>query len=133
MAGMTERKTPPMHFIDTGFISRLDTLSETDANAAPHGVVKLDDAGVVQLYNQWESEMAGLPAAAVVGKNFFVEVAPCTNNPLFAGRFEEIVAGRAREVAFDYTFSFRLRPKKVSIVLYRHLPGPTNWIFVALR
>lgn len=117
-------------FVDPAFLACLGDLSAEGAMELPHGVVKLDDAGLVQIYNRWESEMAGVPIAAALGKNFFTELAPCTKNRLFHGRFEDGVRSGDLDVSFDYTFTYRMRPAAVAVHLYRHRASATNWILL---
>jgi photoactive yellow protein len=118
-------------FVSTGFLESLDHLTQEQADRVPFGVVRLDDNGVVQLYNAWESEMAGVSIDRSVGRNFFTEVAPCTNNRLFFGRFADGVVRRTLDVEFNYTFTYRMRPTNVTIRLYRAGAASSNWVFVA--
>jgi photoactive yellow protein len=122
-----------MSFVEPSLMSSLDVLSRDQANAIPYGVVRVDDAGVVQLYNRWESEMAGVAVATAEGKNFFTQVAPCTNNRLFFGRFKDGVAKGELDAEFNYTFTYKMRPTNVSIRLFRHPSSRTNWVFVAKK
>jgi photoactive yellow protein len=122
-----------MSFVESTVISKLPGLSTEGADAMPYGVVKVDDAGVVQLYNRWESEMAGVAVASAMGKNFFTQVAPCTNNRLFFGRFKEGVAKGELDVEFNYTFTYKMRPTNVTIRLFRDGPTGTNWVFVTKK
>ncbi|MFK7999658.1 MAG: ATP-binding protein [Polyangiales bacterium] len=48
-------------------------------DSLPVGVVLLDELGNVVLYNRAEEEMAGRKRQQVIGRNFFEDVAPCTN------------------------------------------------------
>jgi len=122
-----------MSFVDPGFISSIATLSRDAANHAPFGIVKVDDAGVIQLYNKWESDMAGVAPAAAEGKNFFTQVAPCTNNRLVFGRFKEGVGKSDLDAEFNYTFTYKMKPTNVTIRLLRHAPSRTNWVLVTKK
>jgi photoactive yellow protein len=122
-----------MSFVEPSVMSSLDVLSRDQANAIPYGVVRVDDSGTVQLYNRWESEMAGVAVATAEGKNFFTQVAPCTNNRLFFGRFKDGVAKGELDAEFNYTFTYKMRPTNVSIRLFRHASSRSNWVFVTKK
>jgi photoactive yellow protein len=108
----------------------LGYLSRDQADAADFGVIKVDDTGLIQLYNRYESELAGVPISTAEGKNFFTQVAICTNNRLFYGRFKDGVAKGHLDVSFNYVFTYKMKPTNVIIQLYRDQPTSTNWIFV---
>ncbi len=108
-------------------------LSRADADAEPFGVVQLADDGTIQLYNRWESTLAGVAVATAEGRNFFTQVAPCTNNRLVSGKFRDGVQQGRLDTEFAYTFTYKMKPTNVSIRLYRHPATDSNWVFVALR
>lgn len=110
--------------------SQLTTLDQNGADSLDFGIVKVDDNGNVLLYNKWESDMAGVPVAATAGKNFFTEIAPCTNNRLFYGRFKDGVASGSLDAEFNYTFSYKMKPTNVVVKMWRNSDN-TNWVFVA--
>jgi len=122
-----------MSFVESSLLESLKTLTRDQADSTPYGIVKVDDAGVVQLYNRWESDMAGVAATAAEGKNFFTQVAPCTNNRLFFGRFKEGISKGELDTEFNYTFTYKMRPTNVSIRLFRHHSSRTNWVFVTKK
>jgi len=110
--------------------NQLPTLDQSTADSLDFGIVKVDDNGNVLLYNKWESDMAGVPVAATAGKNFFTEIAPCTNNRLFFGRFKDGVAAGSLDAEFNYTFSYKMKPTNVVVKMLRNSDN-TNWVFVA--
>lgn len=122
-----------MSFVDSGLISSLTSLSTSQADGIPYGVVKVDDAGIVQLYNKWEADMAGVAPSAAVGKNFFTQVAPCTNNRLVFGRFKEGITKGELDAEFNYTFTYKMKPTNVTIRLFRDPVSKTNWLFVTKK
>jgi photoactive yellow protein len=67
-----------------------------------------------------------------MGKNFFTQVAPCTNNRLFFGRFKDGVSAGELDTEFNYTFTYKMKPTNVVIRLLRD-GSSTNWVFVAKR
>jgi photoactive yellow protein len=122
-----------MSFVPETFVSQLPNVSRSSADAQPFGIVQVDDAGVIQLYNKWESEMAAVPVSSAEGKNFFTQVAPCTNNRLVFGKFKDGVAKGEIDAEFNYTFTYKMKPTNVQIRLLRHAASRTNWVLVGLR
>ena len=122
-----------MSFVPESLLSQLPTLSRAAADAQGFGVVQLADDGAIQLYNKWESTLAGVPVPSAEGRNFFTQVAPCTNNRLVFGKFKDGVQRGQLDAEFNYTFTYKMKPTNVAIRLYRHAPSATNWVFVGLR
>jgi photoactive yellow protein len=107
----------------------LKNLTSAEYEALPFGSIKLDRAGRVTLYNQAESALARRNAQEMLGKHFFEEVAPCTNNAKFRGRLDELIRGGVKSARFDYLFLFPWGSKPVRIQLW--VPdADTRWIFV---
>lgn len=113
-----------------GILYNLGYISRDQADGANFGIVKVDDQGQILLYNRYESELAGVPVATAEGKNFFTQVAICTNNRLFYGKFKDGVASGHLDVSFNYVFTYKMKPTNVIIQLYRDQASSTNWIFV---
>ena len=112
--------------------SQLIPLSLLDADAIddlPFGAIRLSAEGIILGYNRFESRLSGLEPARVIGKNFFTEVAPCTNVQEFAGRFREGVRRGDLHAVFPYTFSFS-PPRQVTITMYVHKPTGNAWVLV---
>ncbi|MBM9547628.1 PAS domain-containing protein [Leptospira sp. 201903074] len=120
-------------FIDPNILSKLGTLTQAEADAAAFGIVKVDGTGKILLYNKYESELANVPIQTAVGKNFFTEVAICTNNRIFYGRFKEGMVTGDLDIAFNYVFTYKMKPTNVVIHLYHDKTSDSNWIFVKLR
>jgi photoactive yellow protein len=122
-----------MSFVPQPFLEQLPTASRALADAQPFGVIQVTDDGTVRLYNRWESDLAGVAPTSAEGRNFFTQVAPCTNNRLVLGKFKDGVAKGALDAEFNYTFTYKMKPTNVAIRLYRHAATRTNWVFVGLR
>lgn len=92
----------------------LALLDEPDADidALPFGVVVMDRSGSVTAYNRAESELSGLDPAAVIGRHFFEQVGPCTNNYLVAQRYAD---DAELDVTIDYVFTFKMAPTPVRL------------------
>jgi photoactive yellow protein len=99
-------------------LEALEAADPAVLDALPFGVVGLNQAGEVDVYNATEARLAGLSRDTVLGKHFFIAVAPCMNNFLVAQRFED---ERRLDVVIDYVLTFRMRPTPVKI---RLLQGP---------
>ncbi len=116
-----------------GILNSLDNLSRETADSKNYGIVKVDDSGIIQLYNKYESELAGVLIANAEGKNFFTQVAICTNNRLFYGKFKEGVSKNQLDTTFYYVFTYKMKPTNVIIRIYKDPSSKTNWIFIKKR
>ncbi len=105
---------------DAAILDRIEAMGEQELDELPVGVITLDLHGKILRYNKMEAEMAKLDQQSQLGKDFFKEVAPCTANPEFQGRFEALTAkaGGGTE-KFDYTFKFSWGPQRVHIIFVR--------------
>ena len=120
-------------FVPADIVRCLGNMDQATADKCDFGIVEVDDSGTIRLYNRWEQELAGVSFQQAVGRNFFVDVAPCTNNRLFLGRFRQGVQTGSMDVAFNYTFTYKIRPTGVAIHMYRHAASQRNYVFVKRR
>ncbi len=102
---------------------------ESTLNSVDFGVIQVDNDGIVQFFNTYESELSGVDPSHAKGKNFFTELAPCSNNRLFRGRFKEGIRKGELDDRFTYTYTYKMRPTLVEVRLCRSSDG-RNWIFV---
>ena len=109
---------------------RIDDMSRAELDQLPYGIIKLDEQGVIVEYNQYESQLAGLAPARVLGRNFFTEVAPCTDVQEFHGRFREGVATQRLDVRFRYRFLFKPTPRDVLVTLHNSNATRAEWVLV---
>ena len=86
-----------------------------DINVLPFGVVKMDLTGKILAYNMAEAELTGTDPDWAVGKNFFDEVATCTNTPAFYGKFAEGVKKGFLNAVFNYSFTHCETPIRVRV------------------
>ena len=101
---------------DFGNIS-LATLSASPSatlDGLPYGVIGLSSVGLVEVYNDTESKLAGLPSDRVLGKNFFDNIAQCMNNFLVAQRFLD---EPELDATIDFVLTLRMRPTPVKLRL----------------
>ena len=87
----------------------LSALSAAEIDALPFGYIALSPDGTIRKYNRYEADLARKNPQEVLGRNFFREVAPCTQVREFEGRFQELASGATAEpaVSFDFEFQFR--------------------------
>lgn len=104
----------------------IDERSDAELDACQFGVIGLDPDGVILRYNLYESRLARLDRNQVVGRNFFSEIARCTRNERFEGRFRAFVGrggvaadGVSRVERFEYVFDFRFGAQDVSVDIVR--------------
>lgn len=107
----------------------LSMLADDAIDDLPFGAIRLNAEGIILGYNRFESRLSGLEPARVIGKNFFTEVAPCTNVQEFAGRFREGVQRGELHAVFPYIFSFS-PPCQVTITMYVHRGTGNAWVLV---
>ena len=115
-----------------GTLAQLPSMSPQELNALDFGVVKVDDEGVVQFYNTYESQLAGVAPEQARGRNFFTQVAPCSNSRLFYGRFKQGIAQGNLDSQFLYTFTYKMRPTLVRVILHKDDSGD-NWLLIKKR
>ncbi len=85
----------------------------------PYGAISLDAEGVIRTYNTAEEELAGRTRDRTIGRNFFTDVAPCTDVQEFAGRYRDMVARhRAACEEIRFGFAFPGGTVQVRIVIY---------------
>jgi photoactive yellow protein len=118
-----------MNFADVDIMSELEALSDSAIDRLPFGVVTMNADGIVVHYNTTESTMAGLSPERVVGLDFFTDVAPCTNNYMVAGRYEEAEL----DETLDYVFTLRMKPTPVKLRLLKSGAHAHQYMLVARR
>jgi chemotaxis family two-component system sensor kinase Cph1 len=111
-------------------LETVDRMTVEQLDALPFGAIRLDKQGTILTYNMTESKLTGRDPKRVVGRNFFTDVAPCTNVQSFAGRFREGVAKGDMHVVFPYRFDFEMAPRDVSVTLFYSQQTGTAWVFV---
>ena len=116
-------------FTDSGLMDWLELADEAALDALPFGVVAMADDGTVMSYNRAESQLSGLASASVIGRHFFSQVAPCTNNFMVAYRFE---TEPILDAVIDYVFTFIMQPTAVKLRLLKQ-PGRRHMYLVVAR
>lgn len=108
----------------------LKKMASGDIDKLAFGAIELDKNGTVLKYNAAEGAITGRNPAAVIGKNFFRDIAPCTATPAFKGVFEKGVKEDNLNTLFEYVFDYQMKPTKVKVHMKKALSGGNFWIFV---
>ncbi|MFP4130760.1 MAG: photoactive yellow protein [Thiohalospira sp.] len=122
-----------MEFVQFGtddIDNTLAKMKDGDLNNLAFGAIQLDGDGNILQYNAAEGDITGRDPKAVIGKNFFKDVAPCTDSKEFSGRFKEGVKNGDLNAMFEYTFDYQMQPTKVKVHMKKALTGDSYWILV---
>jgi photoactive yellow protein len=111
-------------------LENIDRMTGQELDGLPFGAIRLDREGKILSYNMTESKLTGRDPKRVIGRNFFREVAPCTNVQEFAGRFREGIEKKEMHVIFPYRFDFQMAPRDVTVTLFYSKQTDTAWVFV---
>jgi photoactive yellow protein len=110
--------------------ANIESMNEKELDALPHGAIQLDNSGKVLKFNAYEERLAGMIKANVLGRNFFKQVAPCTDVKEFYGRFLDGVAAKKLHCKFRYRFAFKQNPRDVTVTLFYCERDSSVWVFV---
>lgn len=113
-------------------VGDINALVDEEIDSLPFGAIKVDESARVVFYSRTESELSGRPVASVLGRNFFAEIAPCTNTPEFAGAFFDGVEAGHLDHVFEYIFDFDMAPVQVRIHMRDAAEKDRYWILVEL-
>jgi photoactive yellow protein len=111
-------------------LNSLVALRPTELDELPFGAIQLDRTGRILAFNRRESQLSGLIPEQVIGKDFFHDIAPCTNVKEFAGQFHAGVAQKKLHAVFPFHFKFKTTPRDVTVTLYYHNVTDTIWVLV---
>jgi photoactive yellow protein len=122
-----ETTTTEFRFEDSD-TERLEIMSGIEFDFLPFGAIRLDSMGRVMAYNRTESLYSGLKQQHVIGRDWFHDIAPCTNTAKFYGKFKEGVAKGMIDTSFDYVFT-RFSEPTVRVHMLR-APNEDFWILI---
>ncbi|RON57793.1 phosphonate transporter [Pseudomonas frederiksbergensis] len=114
-----------LKFEETSIQALLDAPDKLDT--LNYGIIGFNDASEVVIYNTLEASRAGLRQARVLGKNLFLEIAPCMNNAMVAQRFEN---EPELDVIISYVLALRMRPIPVRLRLLKKTNNNTRFLLV---
>lgn len=116
-------------FVSSEFLQNLEHITSSEMDLQEVGIIELDDEGNILHYNSTESYLTGISQKEAKGKNFFVDIAPCTNNILFRGTFSEGIRKNELNYLFPYVFTYKMKPVYVKIHLFRTL-SKRNFVII---
>lgn len=93
-----------------------DSLAYPGPMQLPVGVYHVDMWGIVQAHVSVATGVLG--PSRVIGRNFFEEVAPCTNCADFRGRFEALVRQGGGSEAFMYRLRYPWLTAEVRVRMF---------------
>jgi photoactive yellow protein len=121
-------------FTDPGLLDALEAAPLDRIDDFGFGLIVMDRDGDVLGDNQAESQLSGLPVSEVTGRNFFVEVGPCTNNYLIAQRYQDSASQQVDlDEELDYVFTYRMAPTPVRLRLLARRGSLRQYLAVQLR
>ena len=121
-----------LSFDDPDLANKLHACSNEQLDKADFGIVKVDDDGAVLFYNEYEARHAGVRPEEAQGRNFFTQVAPCSNNRIFRGRFKKGMMKGVLDESFTYTFTYKMKPTLVDVIMLRD-DWSDNWVVIRFR
>ncbi len=113
-------------FSATDLLTSLEIADGPSYDTLPFGVVKMTKDGIIVAYNKTESEIAGVTPGNAIGKHFFTQVAPCTNNFMVAERYASIEL----DEEIDYMFTYIVSPTKVRLRLLKSAKCKHQYLLV---
>jgi photoactive yellow protein len=119
-------------YVNQDIDNALSSMSPTEIDRLPFGVIKVTPKGTVLQFNAREAELTNLAPQRIIGRNFFRDIAPCTNRREFLGRFVEGVKSGKLDVTFNYLFDFRMKPRRVTVHLKKSYHDENFWILVEM-
>lgn len=108
----------------------LGKMSKEQVDGLAFGAIQLDASGKILQYNAMEGSITGRDPKAMIGRNFFTEVAPCTNTPKFKGVFDAGVKQNNLNTMIEYVFDYQMAPTRVKVHMKKALVGDSYWVFV---
>lgn len=120
----------PPSFGHPRLLELLDGVGLPRIDELDFGLIAMDRDGGVVGYNVFEAERAGIARERVLGRNFFVDIGPCTNNYLVAERYR---SGDALDEELDYVFTLRMAPTPVRLRLLARVGAERQYLAVRYR
>lgn len=108
----------------------LASKTSAEIDQLTFGAIRLDATGKILDYNSAEAAITGRNPGDVIGKNFFKDVAPCTNTPAFEGLFRDGVAKGHLNVLFVYVLDYNMMPTQVRVQMQKAKDDDSYWVFV---
>ena len=124
----------PIEFDSPKLPAWLARVGPVDLDGLDFGVIRFDGDCIVDRYNAFESQAAGLTPDRVLGLHLFDLVAPCMNNAMVAQRFKSAQEERAPlDTTIDYVLTLRMRPTKVKLRLLSGVGSDLRHVLIQRR
>ena len=120
-------KSVTMEFNTQNAFEKLELMSQSDMDMLNYGVVKMDLEGNILMYNVYERDLSGHELQDVLNKNFFLQVAPCTNNYMVANQFE---TNEELDDIINYIFTYGMKPTKVKLRMLKRKNSKFMYLLV---
>jgi len=115
--------------------STMRRLSDAQIDELAFGGIEVDENGKILRFNAAEGEIVGVDPQKVIGRNFFKDVAPCTDQEDFYGRFKEGVKKGDLNIMFEWEHvpdnpaNPSVPTQKVKVHMKKAITSDTYWIF----
>lgn len=114
-------------FYDTDILQLISKMNQTELDECTYGVVKMSKDGVVQAVNNAEVELSGLSQSAFIDRNFFTQVAPCTNNYMVAEKYRK---QDELDETIPYVFTYMMKPTPVHLRMLKSPAHASQYLLV---
>ncbi len=81
-------------------------ILEACLDRLPIGAIIVDDEGIVRRFNRYEEQLSGRRRQDVIGRPFFSDVAPCTNDIELGAKFRRGIAEGHLDVDIEFSFPY---------------------------
>ncbi|HOV12727.1 MAG TPA: PAS domain-containing protein [Spirochaetota bacterium] len=119
-----------MDFCDKNILQQILSLSSDEKDKFDFGIIGIDEKKIIIDYNHTEELLSGYKKEFVIGKNLFLDIAPCMNNYLVALKFEE--RDQFDEI-IPYILSFKVKPVSVDLRLIKDKDRKIGYVLVKRR
>jgi photoactive yellow protein len=114
---------------DPNICQKVEALLPEDVDQLPFGATRLDVAGNVVFYSRTERQQSGYGRRPTIGLDFFLEIAPCMNDPDFRGRIEDMRRAGTVDMEFGWTGDFSDPERDLTVRVVSASDGGL-WIFI---
>lgn len=117
-------------FSDTDLARRVEALTEDEIDCLPFGAVRLDRDGSVTFYSKTERTQSGYQSRPALGRNFFLDIAPCMADNAFRDRIEAACLAGELDVELGWIGDFA-DPDREMVIRIQSTADGGMWIFLS--
>jgi photoactive yellow protein len=110
-------------------VRAVEQMTARDIDRLPFGVIKLDPAGSVELFNLAERVQSGYKSRPAMGLHFFTDIAPCMNVPAVKGRIDAAMGAGEVDVEVGWTGDFS-DPDRAMVIRCQSASDGGLWVFL---